>query len=81
MLDKFQMILIGKIVISAYLLSTIPPINSILAAASLPECVNSDCDCSDFTTQKEAQAVLEAFPGDPYGLDRDRDGIACETLS
>jgi outer membrane biosynthesis protein TonB len=49
-------------------------------AVNFPSCVNSDCNCSDFTTRAAAQRVLEAFPGDPFKLDRDRDGIACETL-
>lgn len=40
----------------------------------------ADLNCSDFTTQAEAQAVFDATPGDPNGLDRDKDGIACETL-
>jgi hypothetical protein len=35
-------------------------------------------DCSDFDTQEEAQAQL--LPGDPYGLDADNDGMACDTL-
>jgi len=35
-------------------------------------------DCSDFNTQQEAHAQL--LPGDPYGLDADNDGIACEDL-
>ena len=35
-------------------------------------------DCSDFTYQEEAQAQL--LPGDPYGLDADNDGMACDTL-
>lgn len=40
-------------------------------------------DCSDFSTQEEAQAVFDQDPSDPYGLDEDDgadDGIACETL-
>jgi len=37
-----------------------------------------DYDCADFATQEEAQEYLE--PGDPYGLDGDGDGIACEDL-
>ena len=37
-----------------------------------------DYDCSDFATQEEAQEYL--LPGDPYGLDADHDGIACEDL-
>lgn len=36
-----------------------------------------DYDCSDFGSQAEAQEYLE--PGDPYGLDADGDGIACES--
>lgn len=37
-----------------------------------------DYDCADFATQEEAQEYL--LPGDPYGLDGDNDGIACEDL-
>ena len=48
--------------------------------ANLPACVSSDCNCSDFSSQAEAQAVLNAFPSDPHQLDRDKDGIACESL-
>ncbi len=39
-----------------------------------------DYDCKDFRTQREAQAVLDADPSDPYRLDRDKDGKACESL-
>jgi hypothetical protein len=35
-----------------------------------------DYDCSDFATQAEAEEYL--LPGDPYDLDADGDGIACE---
>ncbi len=49
-------------------------------SSGLPSCVNSDCNCSDFRSQAEAQRVFDAFPGDPHRLDRDRDGIACESL-
>ena len=49
-------------------------------SAGLPECVNTDCNCSDFATWAEAKTVLDAFPGDPHGLDADGDGIPCETL-
>lgn len=37
----------------------------------------ADRDCADFASQAEAQAALQ--PGDPERLDRDDDGIACET--
>lgn len=49
-------------------------------AASLPSCVNGDCNCSDFSSWQQAQDVLAAYPGDPHGLDRDNDGEACESL-
>jgi hypothetical protein len=35
-----------------------------------------DYDCSDFGTQAEAEEYL--LPGDPYNLDADGDGVACE---
>ena len=39
-----------------------------------------DLNCSDFATQADAQAVYDATPGDPNGLDQNGNGIACETL-
>ncbi|TAK58936.1 excalibur calcium-binding domain-containing protein [Patescibacteria group bacterium] len=40
-----------------------------------------DKDCADFSTHAEAQDFFEsAGSGDPHALDRDGDGIACETL-
>ncbi|MFN8593679.1 MAG: hypothetical protein U0031_19635 [Thermomicrobiales bacterium] len=37
-------------------------------------------NCSDFATQREAQAELErTFPDDPNGLDSNQNGVACET--
>jgi micrococcal nuclease len=47
---------------------------------NLPACTQTDCDCKDFKTQAEAKRVLDAFPGDPFDLDRDKDGVACESL-
>ncbi len=41
---------------------------------------NQDYDCKDFSNQAEAQRILNAYPGDPFRLDLDRDGIACESL-
>ncbi len=38
----------------------------------------ADLDCGDFSNQAEAQENL--LPGDPYGLDGDSDGVACEDL-
>lgn len=48
--------------------------------ASLPPCVDDDCTCEDFRDQAAAQQVLEAFSADPFNLDRDRNGRACEQL-
>ena len=47
---------------------------------NLPACTQSECDCKDFATQAEAQRVLNAFPDDPYKLDRDKNDVACESL-
>lgn len=40
----------------------------------------ADLDCSDFSTQAEAQAVLDADLSDPNNLDSDDDQEACESL-
>jgi micrococcal nuclease len=47
---------------------------------NLPACVNRDCNCDDFESYEQAQVVLKAFPGDPFDLDRNHDGEACESL-
>ena len=39
---------------------------------------STDYACTDFETQEEAQLYLA--PGDPYGLDQDGNGLACENL-
>lgn len=46
----------------------------------LPPCVDDDCNCGDFASQSQAQVVLDAFRGDPHGLDGDGNGTACELL-
>jgi hypothetical protein len=40
---------------------------------------DGDLSCGDFATQADAQAAFDADPSDPYGLDLDLDGVACET--
>ena len=44
----------------------------------------SDVNCPDFDTHAHAQSFFKGTGGttsnDPYGLDRNHDGIACETL-
>lgn len=37
-------------------------------------------NCTDFSTQQQAQAQLNKDPSDPSRLDADHDGIACEDL-
>jgi Excalibur calcium-binding domain len=39
-----------------------------------------DKDCSDFSSQAEAQAEFDSDSSDPHGLDADNDDIACESL-
>lgn len=51
------------------------------SSADLPPCTDSYCDCSDFGSQPQAQWVLEAFGEDYFGLDRDGNGWACESLA
>lgn len=50
------------------------------ASAQLSTPLTGDLDCKNFQYQEEAQDVLDATPGDPYHLDDDKDGIACEAL-
>ena len=48
-----------------------------------PVFATEDKDCGDFKTWEEAQRFFEENGGptkDPHGLDRDGDGLACETL-
>jgi micrococcal nuclease len=58
-----------------------PSSNSPNNRSNLPACANNDCDCSDFSSQSQAQQVLEAFINDPHRLDGDGDGVACESLN
>jgi len=57
---------------------------AVIIAAIAPSAASAklgvDLDCDDFTYRQDAQEHLAAFPGDPDGLDRDGDGIACEWL-
>ena len=46
------------------------------------DCSGNVYNCSDFSTQVEAQSAFEACgaEADIHNLDRDRDGVACESL-
>ncbi len=47
-------------------------------------CERESYNCTDFTNQQDAQDVYDGCKfgenGDPHGLDRDDDGVACEGL-
>jgi micrococcal nuclease len=49
------------------------------AAAHSRTSVGPDLDCPDLT-YKQAQAEMAADPSDPFNLDADGDGVACEGL-
>ncbi len=52
-----------------------------IALFSSPAHAGHGVNCSDFDTQDEAQEYFEEHgPGDPEGLDRDNDGMACDSL-
>lgn len=54
-------------------------VGALVALALVPAGASAlDYDCADFSNQAEAQEYL--LPGDPYNLDGDNDGIACEDL-
>lgn len=47
----------------------------------LPPCTSSDCDCANFSSHAHAQWFHENHdPYDNHRLDRDGDGLACESL-
>jgi hypothetical protein len=55
---------------------------SVLAVA-VPAASARDYNCSDFSSQRQAQKFFKKHGGpgkDPYRLDADHDGIACEAL-
>ena len=47
-------------------------------------CTGPDLDCTDFSSHAQAQSCfnycVDLGYGDVFGLDRDNDGVACETL-
>ena len=49
------------------------------SAASSGNSAGPDLDCSDLT-YSQAQAEIAADANDPFNLDRDGDGVACEGL-
>lgn len=39
-----------------------------------------DFNCSDFENQKQAQSLFDQNPKDIYRLDKNHNGVACESL-
>ncbi len=63
----------------------IPPADESSDVAPVADCDCSlDYDCQEFATHRQAQACFDACGGSPANnwsrLDRDRDGLACESL-
>ena len=54
-------------------------ISLVLIASSFPAQA-ARVKCSDFKSQREAQAYFDAKKPGYQSLDRDKDGIACEAL-
>jgi len=48
------------------------------AKHAIPSPKARNFNCKDFPSQAAAQAALRNDPSDPHGLDRNRDGVACE---
>ena len=71
---------LGRRELSAALLALAALVFYTVLLSVQPSIAQQDLDCSDFRYQEDAQEELEQDPSDPNGLDRDNDGIACETL-
>ena len=65
---KFGLLLLAALALAGLALLLTSPADSKAA----------DYDCADFSNQAQAQTYL--LPGDPYRLDGDDDGVACEDL-
>jgi excalibur calcium-binding domain-containing protein len=61
-----------------FLFAALLAMTAVVLLAPSSTLAGTDYDCSDFANQAEAQEYL--LPGDPYRLDADNDGIACEDL-
>jgi hypothetical protein len=71
---KTQILRLASVVLAAALLA--------LAFTAAPAAAFRDRDCSDFSTQAQAQRFYKKHHPrrDPHRLDADRDGLACEDL-
>jgi len=76
---------LGLLLVGVGSCGLLPPLNDapslpLADVSELPPCVADDCNCGDFRDRALAQQVLDALPNDPFRLDRDGNGVACETL-
>ncbi len=63
--------------------TAVPPTPTQTPKPAVPTPTFEDRDCSDFDTWKEAQEFFQSAGGpeeDPHRLDRNEDGVACESL-
>lgn len=73
----------GRLSASLVLAALVVLLLSTSSASASVSATAAAVNCSDFSTQAAAQAYFISRGGpalDPEGLDRDRDGIACESL-
>jgi micrococcal nuclease len=59
---------------------TAPKTEPKTAPAPAANCSSNTYNCSDFNSCSEVMAVFNQCSNDPHGLDRDSDGVPCESL-
>lgn len=59
-----------------HILAILPTLLTWLTASAAPPAFT----CDTFRYQEQAQAILAEDPADPFGLDHDGNGLACESL-
>jgi hypothetical protein len=64
--------------VTTFVLGMVIALGLVAVTAPTASAHHRDYDCADFANQAEAEEYL--LPGDPYNLDADNDGIACEDL-
>lgn len=75
--------LLATVVLTAVLLTGCTSQTGSSTDSGRCDCPSADLDCADFSSHEEAQDVydccLEVKGSDTHRLDRDSDGLACET--
>jgi len=72
-------VIIGLIIVGVFVIRNVG-----LEGGVKDSCGDDTFNCDDFATQEEAQEMFDQCGGaddDVHGLDRDGNGIACESLS